>query len=457
MTARVLVVDDILPNVKVLSAKLQSEYYEVLQAFNGPEALDKIEAEMPDIILLDVMMPGMDGFEVCERIKTNPVTMHIPVVMVTALSDITDRVRGLEAGADDFLTKPVNDLALFSRVRSLVRLKMVIDEWRMRESTSDQLGVIQATSLLEISNLAGSRVLVVDDLPVEAQKFSQVLENDGYVPTMVANGAEALVAAGREEFDLIVISLTLNNEDGLRLCSQFRSQEKTRQTPILLVDDNNDFKRTVKGLDLGANDYILRPFDRQELLARCRSQLKRKRFQDKLRSNYETSLSMALVDSLTGMYNRRYLTAHLERLLKQRQTEARKPISAMFFDIDRFKKINDTYGHPVGDEVLIEFSKRLVRGVRAIDLVARLGGEEFVVIMPDSSIDQARIVAERLRESVASVQFDVEKGAKKIDVTTSIGVAEAKDSENGDDFLKRADDALFQAKEGGRNRVVTAE
>ena len=455
MTARVLVVDDILPNVKVLSAKLLSEYYEVLQAFSGQEALDKIEKEMPDIVLLDVMMPGMDGFEVCDRIKNNPVTMHIPVVMVTALSDISDRVRGLQVGADDFLTKPVNDLALFSRVRSLVRLKMVIDEWRLRETTSDQLGVIQATSMLEISNLAGCRVLVVDDLPVEAQKFAQVLHGDEYEVINAANGTEAMNVVGMHDLDMIVISLTLNGEDGLRLCSQIRSQEKTRQIPILLVDDNSDFKRTVKGLDLGANDYILRPFDKQELLARCRSQLKRKKFQDKLRANYETSLSMALVDSLTGLYNRRYLNAHLERMLEQR--EGKRPLTILICDIDKFKSVNDTHGHPVGDEVLVEFSKRAVNAVRAIDLVSRMGGEEFVVILPDSNEEQAKMVAERIRLSIEAAAFSCEKGAKQLNVTVSIGGATAREGEAMEQLMQRADESLYRAKNEGRNRVIMAE
>src|SRR5580700_1157811 len=133
MSARVLVVDDVEVNVKLLEAKLSSEYFAVLSAFNGPAALRIADAELPDIILLDVMMPRMDGFEVCRRLKANPRTMDIPVVMVTALSDVSDRLRGLEAGADDFLTKPVNDIALFARVRSLVRLKRMMEEWRLRE------------------------------------------------------------------------------------------------------------------------------------------------------------------------------------------------------------------------------------------------------------------------------------------------------------------------------------
>ncbi len=143
MSARVLVVDDILPNVKLLEAKLSSEYYDVLTATSGLEALEKVKNDAPDIVLLDVMMPGMDGFEVCHKIKSNPAYAHIPVVMVTALTDATDRVKGLEAGADDFLSKPLNDTALMARVRSLVRLKMTVDEWRVRENTASQLGVTE--------------------------------------------------------------------------------------------------------------------------------------------------------------------------------------------------------------------------------------------------------------------------------------------------------------------------
>ena len=135
MTARVLVVDDVLHNVKLLEAKLRSEYFDVLTAMNGMDALEIIEAEKPDIVLLDVMMPGMDGFEVCRRVKANPAVAHIPIIMVTALDQPKDRVMGLEAGADDFLTKPIQDLPLFARVRSLVRLKVMMDQLRIRNST----------------------------------------------------------------------------------------------------------------------------------------------------------------------------------------------------------------------------------------------------------------------------------------------------------------------------------
>ena len=155
MTARVLVVDDILSNVKLLEAKLTAEYFDVVTAFNGVDCLARLAETAPDIVLLDVMMPGMDGFEVCRRIKSNPKIAHVPVVMVTALDQPADRVAGLEAGADDFLTKPVDDAALFARVRSLVRLKLMTDELRMRESTGQSMGLLDPADNLLDANPAG--------------------------------------------------------------------------------------------------------------------------------------------------------------------------------------------------------------------------------------------------------------------------------------------------------------
>ena len=195
MTARILVVDDVLPNVKLLEAKLSREYYDVLTAMNGPDALEIVEREVPDIVLLDVMMPGMDGFEVCEKIKAKANLRHIPVVMVTALSDTSDRVRGLEAGADDFLTKPVNDIALFARVRSLIRLKIMMDELRLREATSSSFGVAEPDST--VIEAEGGRILVVEDRAIYARNINQALE--GHHTVTMASGADDAVAAARAE------------------------------------------------------------------------------------------------------------------------------------------------------------------------------------------------------------------------------------------------------------------
>jgi two-component system cell cycle response regulator len=195
----------------------------------------------------------------------------------------------------------------------------------------------------------------------------------------------------------------------------------------------------------------MRPVDRNELLARVRTQVRRKRYQNHLRSNYEASLSMALTDPLTGLFNRRYLMVHLEKLLKK-NAEAKKMMCVLTLDMDRFKHINDTYGHGVGDEVLKTFAERVTQRLRGFDLVARLGGEEFVVILPDISKDMAVQVAERLRRGICDVPFKVSAPAGQIPVTLSIGAALI-DGEDitVEEVLKRSDDELYRAKEGGRN------
>lgn len=452
MSARILVVDDTLPNVKLLQAKLEAEYYEVITATNGEEALQKICDDMPDIVLLDIMMPGMDGYKVCTKIKNDARTAHIPVVMVTALSESEDRVRGLECGADDFLSKPINDTALMARVRSLVRLKMTVDEWRARENTAQQLGVGGDTNIMD-EPVEKANVLVIEDQQFEAEKIEAVLKRDEDSVTIVDKGPEALEIIRETVPDLIVISLNLEAEDGLRLASHLRTNERTRSVPILMVADEDDMERVAHGLEIGVHDYIIRPVDRNEFLARVRSQIRRKRYQERLRENYELSLSMALTDSLTGLYNRRYFETHLQKLLRK-SAESRKALAILYLDIDYFKHVNDTYGHGVGDEILKSFANRLRDNLRSFDLVARLGGEEFVAILPDVQAETAHYVAERLRRAIGEQPFVCSTPDGELDVTTSIGgVVIAAGEDNMAEVLERADAQLYNAKEDGRNCI----
>jgi two-component system, cell cycle response regulator len=457
MSARILVVDDILPNVKLLEAKLSSEYFDVIIATDGVKALEIVRNELPDLVLLDVMMPGMDGFEVCERIKADPRTTHIPVIMVTALSEVQDRVRGLKAGADDFLTKPVKDLALFARVRSLLRLKMLMDEWRMRAATGEQLGAIEPNASPLAVSPEHASVLLIDDNPNNVRRIEETLREAGHAVKRGASPEDAMATALQRDFDLVIVNLHLSNFDGLRLCSQLRSHELTRQTSILLLIESEDTARLAKGFELGVNDYLVAPIDRNELLARSHTQIRRKRYQDALRANFQRSLSLALTDSLTGLYNRRYLEAHLGNLMT-RVLGGGKPFALLMIDIDHFKRINDEYGHATGDEVLRELGDRLAHSVRNFDLVARMGGEEFVVVMPDASSNVALAVAERLCQRVAQKPFTVAHPAGQIDVSVSIGCAAASgEDEKPENLLRRSDDALYRAKRAGRNCVVVAE
>ncbi|PCI59598.1 MAG: PleD family two-component system response regulator [Kordiimonadales bacterium] len=455
MTARVLVVDDVPPNVKLLEAKLTSEYFDVLTAFSGPEALDVISREHPDIILLDVMMPGMDGFEVCRRIKSDPATAHIPVVMVTALDQPSDRVAGLEAGADDFLTKPVQDLALFARVRSLVRLKVMMDELRNREATGATMGWESEEEVaIQMAESAYGSILVVDEQERVLERIAKALSDVGDL-TFIAGGDDAAERAREKNFDLIIVSLTMRNTDGLRVCSKLRSFEETRHVPILVMVDDGNTKLLVRALEMGVNDYVVRPVDRMEFLARVKTQLKRKKYADQLWENFHLSMQLATTDAVTGLYNRHYLTSHMDTRMQAAHNSG-KPLSVMMMDIDHFKVVNDTHGHAIGDIVLKEFANRVAKNIRGVDLAARYGGEEFVVMMPETPTDWAYMIADRLREEVCENLFDVGLDTGSIGISVSIGVATSEKGQSPAQLLEEADKALYTAKANGRNKVVIA-
>ncbi|MER2534542.1 MAG: PleD family two-component system response regulator [Rhizobiaceae bacterium] len=453
MTARILVVDDVPANVKLLESRLLAEYFEVVTAFDGMEALEALETNKVDVVLLDVMMPGIDGFEVCRRIKADPATAHIPVVMVTALDQTSDRVRGLQSGADDFLTKPVKDLQLMTRVKSLVRLKALTDELRLRAATTRNIGIEELLSRRGPDTDTPPRVLMVDERPASADRMRRMLRGAATVD-LVQDPYASFFQAAEAQYDCLFIATRFANFDPLRLCAQLRSFDRTRFIPIILMADEPDDERISRALDLGVNDYVVKPVDENELLARLRTQVTRKRYNDHLRASVAETIEMAVTDGLTGLHNRRYLDTHLQTLF-ERAVSRHRPLSLMITDIDRFKAINDTHGHDAGDEVLREFARRLRKNVRGIDLACRYGGEEFVVVMPDTDAAIAEKVAERVRTEIAQAPFQIGRDGVSLAVTVSVGVASLlRGADAAADLVKRADMALYEAKSGGRNRVV---
>ena len=456
MSARALVVDDIAANVRLLEAKLLVEYYEVLTANDGATVLEIVAESMPDIVLLDVMMPGMEGFEVCQRIKENPATVYIPAVMVTALSEVSGRVKGLEAGADAFLTKPVNDLALFARIRSLVRLKRAIDEWRAREFTFTQFG-LNNTIAPEDTDPSMLQVLLVADEYGPSQRIVDTLSEEGYSVEHSTSIDDATIKALDGDFHLILVDDRVGGNDVLRFCSQLRSSGVTRHSPILIMLDDGDTERLAKVLDLGVNDYLVRPVNKNELTARAKTQMRRKQFEDNLSQQYEKSLTVAVTDSLTGLYNRRYLETYFEELSSDLRGGG-KPTSLLIMDVDHFKAVNDDYGHAAGDEVLRGLAQRVLSGIRGFDTAIRLGGEEFVMLMPNVDGGSAVIAANRLREMIDVTPFEIDDKGQTLKVTMSIGVATGAADEIGlNDLLERADQALYTVKNGGPNRVEVAD
>ncbi|SDM59926.1 PleD family two-component system response regulator [Maricaulis salignorans] len=449
MSARILVVDDQPANVRLLEAKLQAEYFDVCTAVDGFAAIEAAKLEQPDLILLDVMMPGMDGYETCRLLKDEPRTRHIPVVMVTALDQREDRIRGLESGADDFLTKPIDDVTLFARVRSLLRLKTVLDELRHRES-SDALSYVMSEPIGDLDSVA--RAVVISGDPRAATRYAAAMP--AQVRTQVETDPVTGLEAARSNADLLIVDLTSPGFDGLRLCARIRADAATRQLPILAVINPGDTPSAVRALDLGVNDIIHRPVDAGEMMARVSTQLRRKRYADRLRTQLDESLEMAITDPLTGLHNRRYIASRLHQAMES-SNNGGAPVSLLIADIDHFKSINDRYGHEGGDYVLRGFAERVQRDLRALDLAARYGGEEFVIVMPGAGLAEARGASERLRASIASEPFDLGDGRSAC-VTVSIGCAQAEDGESAESLLRRADEALYLAKDEGRNRVEAA-
>ncbi|MGK7862942.1 PleD family two-component system response regulator [Falsiroseomonas sp. E2-1-a4] len=446
MTARILVVDDIAANLRLLEIKLLNEYYEVAIAASGPEALTTVQRWMPDVVLLDVMMPGMDGYEVCRRMKAQPGTAHIPVVMITALTDPAERVRGLEAGADDFLSKPVDDATLFARLRALLRMKQVLDAWRLRAETARDLGFEPPPG--PSPSVAGARALIVNEDTAEAEALGLVLGADGIEVAHCADPAESWDILQDGLHDVVLLSLSLDGGDALRLASRLRAHANTRDVPVLLVADPGQKTLVLRGFDLGANDHVIRPVDPNELRARVRNQIRRKRYQERLRADLDRSLEMAVTDPLTGLRNRRYVRRHLEGVLRN------SGAAVLLMDVDRFKLVNDTHGHAAGDVVLREVAERVRGHLRAADVVARYGGEEFMVVMSGAATEDGMLVAERLRAAIANVPIVAE--GITLNISMSIGVAAGGIGAQADDVVSAADAALYRGKNNGRNRVEAA-
>lgn len=445
MSARVLIVDDLAPNIHLLEVKLATQYYDVLKAMSGEEALEIAERERLDLILLDAMMPGMNGFETCKRLKSNAKTWHIPIIMVTALEESKDRIRGLEAGADDFITKPIDDFNLMARVKSLLRLKMVTDQ--LLSHTGHTLE--NSRPILDHLDTNKGRILFLDDHIKNLEKLSAPLGKNHEV-FLETDGKQALKRAAKG-VDLVVVSLVASGFDGLRFCASLRADARIRNLPILAIGDPEDQARLVRAYDIGINDTLLRPIETQELLARVNTQLKRKFYADSLKENFNESLEMVVTDPLTGLGNRRYLEASVAPLFEQ-FNESGVPFSLAVFDIDHFKRVNDILGHDTGDMVLKDVAARLASNMRSVDIVSRYGGEEFVIAIPEAKAQDAFVALDRMRALIGGTPFTI--NGQAFTITLSAGLAEIRKGERLVDLFKRADNALYKSKLNGRNQVT---
>lgn len=457
MTGRILVVDDVATNRIVMKVKLSAACYAVDQADCGAAALDIARRKSPDLILLDVVMPDMSGLDVCRQLKADPATADIPIILITALTDRASKMEGLEAGADDFLTKPVDEVTLLARVRSLLRARDTVRELRDRGENCATLGFAEAAAGFEAQDRPG-RIALVAPGPKGAILWKTALDDRIGGKVSILPRENALMGFGPEEEapDVFVIAADLTHRnEGLRLLSDLRSRPSTRHASSVMILPEGDSERAAIALDLGASDILYDPFDPQELAIRIRAQMGRKQQSDRLRASVRAGLELAVTDSLTGLHNRRYALYQLDRLIAQ----AKRGVAVMMLDLDHFKRINDTHGHPAGDHVLRLVARRLRAQLRGGDLLARIGGEEFLVALPDASRAQAMECAERLRSAIGATPFKVSDTMPPLTVTISAGLALSAQPHVGDtaqDLIDRADGALYGSKSDGRDQVTLA-
>lgn len=455
MTGRILIADKVPTNRIILKVKLSAAYYEVTQAANGADLLTKARDTRPNLIILDQALGDMTGFDACRALKADPVTAHIPVAIITPRADTQAKIAALKAGADEFLTKPLDELTLTARVRALMRASATADELRRRMETAKALGFAEAPATFETRGT----VTLVGSTVEEAQVWRAGLRSltDDAVTIKRADTLLETVLRG-DTTDLYVISAGCERTDGLRLLADLRASAETRHAGIVVVHGDQDRREALMALDLGANDIITRSADPEEMALRLRTLMRRKKDADRLRATLDEGLKLATTDPLTGLYNRRYALPHLDKIARESATTGNH-FALLLLDIDRFKAINDTYGHGIGDEVLVEVAARMRANLRGMDMIARFGGEEFLIGLPLISLVGARDTAERLRAAICALPLAYTADGAPVTASVSIGLAMG-GANTGEvpppieTLINIADRALFAAKAEGRNQVT---
>ncbi|MCC1492178.1 diguanylate cyclase [Cognatishimia sp. F0-27] len=455
MTARILIVDAVPTNRIVLRVKLASAFYEVTLASSGESAIKALTRQRPDLVITASELPDMTGQALCGRIRAHSFGAYLPVILLQANASPSERLAALAAGADDVMQSPVDDLVMLARLRSLLRARDAETELRLREDTRRALGLAEASAGFERpANVAlipcGAGRAAAEDLQ---DALGHCLSDRLRVVS-----PEGVLSGNQRPPDVAVLLEARQSEGtGLALLPQLRAGGATRHMSIIYVAHPYQRHEAATALDLGANDLLSNGPDPQELALRIRKQVARKRTADRLREDMRDGLRAAVIDPLTGLYNRRYAVPHMTRIAEQSEMRKR-PFALLLADLDHFKSINDKFGHATGDAVLRGVAEMLCNNLRAADLVARYGGEEFLVVMPDTGREAAQATAERLCRTLNAEPLKLEDG-RSIPISISLGVAVAHPGrEFGPEALvESADQALYAAKDLGRNTVVMAD
>ncbi|WP_151717219.1 diguanylate cyclase [Gemmobacter serpentinus] len=456
MTGRILIADDVATERIVGKARLAAACYHPMTAADGQSCLALARDMQPNLILLKFDLPDIDGLEVLRRLRADPLTCTIPVVMQSDRNDPQSRIAALSAGAVDCLVRPVPDAILMARLRNLMRARESLAELGQRDDTLQTLGLAEAGAPF---TPAGHIMLVTERAEVGMRLRKELAPRLSH-RLQVLNRAEALsdslMSVNAAVPDLFLIDIEPGYA-GLRLMSELRSRSSTRHAGIVLLQCNATTDDIAMSYDMGAHLVLHGQVSTEEVAVHLNNLIRTKQSDDRLRASVQSGLRLAVIDPLTGLYNRRYALPRLASIAG-RAFATQGSFAVMVIDLDRFKAVNDAYGHGAGDTVLVEVSQRLTDNLRASDLVARIGGEEFLVALPDAGLTDAKRTAERLCEVVQAHPIQLRNGVA-LTVTVSIGLALARpglpdaQSEAITAVIERADRALLLAKAGGRNQV----
>jgi two-component system cell cycle response regulator len=438
----------------VLAKILPQDKYEILRAKDGLEALKEAVENHPDVILLDIIMPGLDGIEVTRRLKADPRTKNIPIILVTCLDGMENKLTGLDAGAEEYLAKPVNPVELRARVKSMLQLKQYRDQLSIRkQSEGDLAGGAQDEKPVEHREAGLPGVLLVEDSDIDARIIASYLKDMPLRLETVSTGREAISRILANDIDLILLDILLPDMIGFDICQRLKQIDKCKETAIIVISCLHDLESRILSLELGVDDFLVKPVNRIELTARVKSLLEKKQQRSHLRAHYETALNSSIYDWPTGVYNHGYFRRFLDLELKKSITQG-YPVSLLKIDIDDFRMHNDALGHAAGDSILKNMAQILKNITRDVDLVSRYAEDEFAVVLPYTNMEGCIRAARRIEQAILIHDFLQGHSAPTKILTCSMGAAAyPAHASTLDELIQKAEEMLSMAKRRGKNQI----
>lgn len=450
--SKILIVDDEPLNVKLIAAILTSENYEISLAYNGKQALEKVDADCPDLIILDIMMPDIDGFEVTRKLKANHKTKDIPIILITA-SDAADfKVIGHEAGADEFLNKPINILELKSRVQSLIHTKSYLDELTLKKQSGGDKNPYGGYRI-PYSDSEAKSVLLVSEDENSANIIQMYLNNQPYRMYTRKTVQEAIEYVETSQIDLILFELSQGNGQSLAVCDSIKDKMRATNVQMLVISDLEYLEKNHEQFEIWADDFLIKPINVHEIRLRVKALLKKKSYLDKLDNNTQERVQSAIIDRLSGLANRSYFEYFLEQEIKRSLRDGRS-IALLLIDLNGV--IINSYGSEnMTKEKLIKPVGAIIKEkIREIDLGARLRENQFAAVLVNTDHFGAKVVAERLEAGIQAYLSSC-GGSTTAKEKLSFGIAVyPADADSMDGLIRQAEKKMTLSDAGFQPNVA---